>query len=217
MKEKKLTLASFNTQYWYKNDLKKYCVQWGLLSHGTKAELESRIKKYLSTGEKELIKKRASQNLRRIKNSGKQAVTLDMPLIPGGFRFNQVSRDFLSHYFSVKQFKFTKEMASALREAEKRGDQTMTVLDLIHVYKTTQSQKKKGTFKSISNDEKSLQWNQFVKDFSKDSRASQFKNRLKVAAQLWKVVRTSKQLDRRYQSEMLTNYLSEYQKKGEVQ
>ena len=89
-------------------------------------------------------------------------------------------------------------MCAALRDSEKRKDLSMTVRDLIEVYHESQAQKKSGTYKLQAADDKSLNWNQFVKDFSKDPRSSQFKNRLKVAAQLWKTVREAKTEDRRY-------------------
>jgi len=66
-----------------------------------------------------------------------------------------------------------------------------------------QNQKKKGIFISEAPEEKTYQWNQFVKDFSKDPRTSQLPNRLKVAAKLWKTVRESDHLDRTYKPEML--------------
>ncbi|NGQ95137.1 hypothetical protein G3578_08150 [Brevibacillus sp. SYP-B805] len=51
-----------------------------------------------------------------------------------GFKFNRTARAFFQAYYGVKRFSLTKEMAAALREAEKRRDYEMTVADLIEVY-----------------------------------------------------------------------------------
>ena len=204
-----LTLKLVNNRYWYKPELIRLCLELEILSHGTKAELEERIRSYLKTGKQEMVTPRSFLNTQRLKNTKDIPMTLETRLIPDGFRFNQTSRTFFSDYFGVKRFKFTKEMASAVREAERRGDNTMIVSDLIDVYKTTQQQKKEGCINADTPDEKSLQWNQFVKDFSKDSRTSRFPNRLKVAAILWKTVRESQGTDRTYRSELLDDYLSQ--------
>ena len=81
MTEQKLTLGTFKQNYWYKADLKKLCIQLGLLSYGAKAELESRIQLYLTTGEKVVKETQASQNSYRIKNTGRHPISLEMSLI----------------------------------------------------------------------------------------------------------------------------------------
>ena len=200
-----LTLEEYKNRYWHKTELTKVCSELGLSSHGTKAELQERIQIFLKTGQKNSHLNRLEKNRKRLSKS-LSSISLTTRLIPDGFKFNHVSRQFFADYFGVKKFSFTKEMAQALRAAEKRSDTDMTVKNLIKVYKTTQSQKRKGIFKSEAPEEKTYQWNQFVKDFSKDPKTAKFPNRLKVAAKLWKQVRDSDQTDRSYKPEMLNNY-----------
>src|SRR5699024_4048066 len=101
----------------------------------------------------------------RHRQQSDQKITLDMKLIPEGFKFNQQARKFFQQYYDVPKFSFTKQMATALREAEKTNDLTMTVRDLIEVYETTKYKKPIQT-----NEEKTYEWNEFVKDFHKDQR-----------------------------------------------
>lgn len=185
-----ITLEEYNKRYWYKTELIKLCSELGLSSHGTKAELQECIQIFLKTGQKNSPHNRLEKNRTRLSKS-LSSISLTTRLIPDGFKFNHVSRQFFADYFGVKKFSFTKEMAQALREAEKHSDTDMTVKNLIEVYKTTQSQKRKGIFKSEGPEEKTYQWNQFVKDFSKDPKTSQLPNKLKIAAELWKIIRES--------------------------
>lgn len=186
----RMSLDSFKNRYWYKAELTKLCSKFGLSSHGTKAELQERIQGFLKTGRKDNRVSRSEKNKQRLSKSF-DTISLTTRLIPDGFKFNRVSRTFFADYFGVKKFSFTKGMAQALRDAEKRSDLDMTVQNLIEIYQATQSQKKKGTFVSNAPEEKTYQWNQFVKDFSKDPRTSQLPNKLKVAAELWKIIRQS--------------------------
>ena len=185
-----MSLDLFENRYWYKAELSKLCSKFSLSSHGTKAELQERIQGFLKMGQKDNSVNRSEKNRQRLSKSP-SSISLTTRLIPDGFKFNRVSRTFFAEYFGVKKFSFTKGMAQALRDAEKRSDLDMTVQDLIEIYQATQSQKKKGTFVSNTPEEKTYQWNQFVKDFSKDPRTSQLPNKLKVAAELWKIIRQS--------------------------
>ena len=159
-----ITLEEYKKRYWYKTELTKLCSELGLSSHGTKAELQKRIQTFLKTGQKDNSSSRSEKNRQRLSKSP-FSISLTTRLIPDGFKFNQVSRQFFANYFGVEKFSFTKEMAHALRDAEKRSDLDMTVQDLIEIYQVTQSQKKKGAFVSNAPEEKTYQWNQFVKDF----------------------------------------------------
>ena len=42
-------------------------------------------------------------NKKRYQNTTIKPITLKTRLIPDGFRFNQIARDFFSQYFGVKQ------------------------------------------------------------------------------------------------------------------
>ena len=115
------------------------------------------------------------------------AVSLSMRLIPEGFKFNWAAREFLAKHFNVKKFSFTKEMAAARRQAEKRSDLDITVADLIAVYEQNKIQKKKAGPPSA--EEKTYQWNGFVRAFNRDTRTRGLANRMQVAALLWRRVR----------------------------
>lgn len=175
----KLTPEEFAKQYWYKEELIDICLANNLSSSGTKAELVERIKGLLQG--KKLDDKRRTHNKTRLSRDERE-ITLDMKLIPEGFKFNRQARQFFAKYYNKEKFSFTKAMAAALREAERTGNHEMTVADLIAVYEGR---------RHINNpDEKSYQWNQFVKDFNADPASKQInENRMRVAAALWRKVR----------------------------
>lgn len=191
-----LSLQEFEKHYWYKAELSEICRQFGVPAAGTKAELEARIRKLLSG---ESIGPQRHENAIRRKRQQMKEITLETRLIPDGFKFNRQTRQFFAAYFKQEKFSFTKEMAAALREAERRGDHEMTVADLIAVYE--------GKRPVENMDEKSYEWNRFVQDFNRDPMSRQVKqNRMQVAAALWKQVRDNPG-PKRYSPELLESYL----------
>ncbi|GGG74572.1 hypothetical protein [Paenibacillus radicis (ex Gao et al. 2016)] len=76
----------------------------------------------------------------------------------------------------------------------------MTVADLIQVYE--------GKTELVSAEEKTYQWNNFVKDFNKDPRTKAIGNRMNVAAQLWKQVRDNPG-SKQYSPDLLASYLDD--------
>lgn len=189
-----MSKSDFNGFYWYKEELAGICRSQGLSSSGTKAELEQRIRQLLD-GEVAIEPRKEAARIRQKKKP--QVITLETRLIPDGFSFNQTAREFFQQYYGVKKFSFTKEMASALRDAEKREDFDMTVADLIAVYESGQP--------SSAAEEKTYQWNRFVKAFHTDPLTKSYKNKLKIAAFLWKEVR-SQQGSKEYHPSLLEHY-----------
>jgi len=175
---KELPVQEFEKHYWYKSELIEICRECNIPSSGTKAELEVRIKKLLA-GESMTDERQAHTNIR--KKQELTEITLATRLIPDGFKFNQQARDFFANHYKKQKFSFSKEMAAALREAERQGDMNMTVADLIEVYE--------GKRAVESAEEKTYQWNNFVKAFNQDVRTKLLKDRMQVAAQLWREVR----------------------------
>ncbi|WP_036746912.1 SAP domain-containing protein [Paenibacillus sp. UNC451MF] len=194
----KLSVQEFENHYWYKTDLVDICRMNLISSSGTKAELERRIKKLLN-GETIEDERKTSTTIRK-KQQGTE-ISLQTKLIPDGFKFNAKAREFFAQYYKLPKFSFTKDMAAALREAERQGDMEMTVADLILIHEG-----KKGRA-SEDPEEKTYQWNRFVKDFNKDPQSNLIKeDRMKVAAELWKIVRDSPGA-KQYSPQLLENYL----------
>ncbi|WP_010274357.1 SAP domain-containing protein [Paenibacillus senegalensis] len=195
---KDMSVAQFDSHYWYLAELKDICRKYGLSASGTKAELTARIR-LLLLGEIASDQRQSHTAARKKQELGE--ITLNTRLIPDGFKFNQQARQFFAAYYGKQTFSFTKEMAAALRDAERRGDHDMTVADLLDIYEGK---------KIITNpDERSYQWNQFVKDFNSDPLSQHIaKNRMKVAAALWRKVRDNPG-DKRYSSALLQEYLHE--------
>lgn len=54
-----MTVEAFSAAYWQKHELAAICRQHGLRADGTKAELQTRIKKFLRTGKIGIKSKRA--------------------------------------------------------------------------------------------------------------------------------------------------------------
>ncbi|NOU75387.1 SAP domain protein [Paenibacillus sp. LMG 31458] len=192
-----LSIQEFERHYWYKQELNDICRKYNISPTGTKAELEEKIKKLLHGDE--IIDHRLSNTMIRKKQQLTE-LSLSTKLIPDGFKFNQKAREFFANYYNKPKFSFTKEMATALREAERHGNTEMTVTYLIKVYED------KNKFES--KEESTYQWNKFVKDFNKDSKTKFIKqDRMKIAAQLWKQVRDNPG-KKQYSSSLIEEYLN---------
>lgn len=195
---KDMSVTQFDNHYWYQAELQNICRKYGLSAAGTKAKLAARIRQFL-LGEIAPDQRQSHTAARKKRELGE--ITLNTRLLPDGFKFNQQARQFFAAYYGKQTFSFTKEMAVALRDAERRGDHDMTVADLLDVYE--------GKKKIDNPDERSYQWNQFVKDFNSDPLSRRIaKNRMKVAAVLWRKVRDNPG-EKRYSSALLQEYLHE--------
>lgn len=144
-----------------------------------------------------------SCKIRKSKHMIKE-IYLNTKLIEGGFKFNNEARQFFADCFNVKKFSFTKEMASALRTAEKNNDNDMTVSGLIEIYINSKSRDKSNQ----SLEERTYQWNNFVKDFNNDESSKKFKNKMKVASILWSKVRDNP-VPKKYNYSLLEKYSPE--------
>lgn len=182
-----MSVEEFDRHYWYKEELKQICTRHRLSAHGTKAELEERIRLFL-TGQVVHDQRKKQSSIR--KGTPQKEITLKTRLIPDGFKFNQQARDFFKSYYNVSKFSFTKDMAAALREAEKRGDHDMTVADLIQIYEEGKHIQKKNNAND-SAEEKTYQWNRFVQDFNRDPKTKGLTSKMKVAALLWQYVKNN--------------------------
>ncbi|GGB36061.1 hypothetical protein GCM10011409_11850 [Lentibacillus populi] len=197
-----MTIKEFEQHYWYKEDLKRICREHNLSSHGIKAELEDRIKGFLQG---EIVPDKRKQSSGQRKRKSPAEISLDTKLIPDGFKFNQRARGFFKAYYKVSKFSFTKEMASALRDAERRSDQDMTVADLIAIYENGKR------IRTTSPEDRTYQWNNFVRDFNSDDRTKGMKNKMKVAAYLWKQVKNNPG-SKEYNGELLDKFGNELKK-----
>ena len=112
-----------------------------------------------------------------------EEVTLNTPLLDCGFSFNAKFRNFFSQQTEVDNFKFTADMATAWRKVKKENDKSFTIQDMLDIYYH------KSDYAKYDNS--TCEWNKFLKDVCADERNSQFKNKLKVASVLWKIVRDS--------------------------
>ncbi|MBO8165034.1 MAG: hypothetical protein H0Z34_15215 [Brevibacillus sp.] len=185
-----LSVEEFRAHYWYKQELAAICRQHGLPASGTKAELEERLVHFLTgTAEPAAAPRAKATNLRR--KATNPPISLETRLIPDGFKFNKEAREFFQNYYGVQKFSFTKEMAAALRDAEARGDYAMTVADLIAVYESSRKRGKQSGVPATA-EEKTYQWNAFVRDFHADPRTKKWKNKMEIAAFLWRQVRDRK-------------------------
>ncbi|MDY2687952.1 hypothetical protein [Limosilactobacillus reuteri] len=91
-------------------------------------------------------------------------------------------------------------MAIIKRKAETDHDTEMTVGDLILEMQNWDQSKT-----NLSIEERTYQWNNFVRAFFKDQATAQYRYRLKVASILWKKVRISKK-SKIYHHDLLKKY-----------
>lgn len=175
-----MSSTTFKAFYWYKEELQQICKRYGLPTYGTKAELSDYIVSFLAGTSIEQI-----NSVRKIRRKTRSSLTadrisLETKLLNSGFSLNKEARIFFADYFGVTKFSFKKSMGIKMREVERNADVGATVADLVEALK----------IQSIDNDEeKTYQWNSFVKDFRNDPISKEYTAPLKVAAILWKTVR----------------------------
>ena len=88
-------------------------------------------------------------------------------------------------------------MVATAKAVKENSDKSFTLGDLLDIYY--------GNKIYAIYDNSALQWNKFVKDFGKDKSTAIYKERLKAAAALWKIVRES-DMPKVYSHELLEKY-----------
>lgn len=184
------TFDEFIKYYWYKEELQKICKDLGIDHSGSKGDLNHNIEAYFNG---QLIKK-----VKRVSVKKKDIeLTLDTKLLESGFAMRNEYREFFGKQVGVKNFKFTADMAAAIKKVRQEKNKDFTVRDLIDVYY--------GKSDYAEYDSSACQWNKFLKGFCQDERNNIYKDKLKAAAALWKQVRLST-LDKVYDYSMVDIY-----------
>ncbi len=198
-----LTKESLATNYFYKTELIKFCRQYGLPTTGTKAELTTYLRLFLNGQPASTIKPMGKRKPHTSRSLTANEITLETKLIDPRFFFNDEARQFFANYYGLNHFSFNKEMAVIRRNAIRQQDETLTVHDLI--VKLNQLSKHPELKKQLikTPEEKTYQWNQFVKDFFSDPQSHQFKQPLKIAGILWQRVKKQPGT-KKYQPNLLT-------------
>lgn len=195
---KNMKSDTFNSFYWYKEELEKICRENNLPNYGTKAELSAYINQYLNG-----VAPREIKSVRKIRrqvstNLKASQITLETKLLNSGFSLNKEARKFFCNYFDVEKFSFRKSMGIMMREVEKNADTEATVYDLIKCINNDENNYKNN------DEEKTYQWNNFVREFRKDSYNSIFISQMKVAAILWKILRDSNK-EKKYNRQLVVD------------
>ncbi|MFK5705948.1 SAP domain-containing protein [Ligilactobacillus sp. LYQ139] len=197
----KITKENLKKEYWYKKDLQRFCSEKGLPSYGTKAELLIYIEKYFGGTPLSDIKP-----LRRPKRASKKLLwdemTPETKILNSGFSLNGEARKFFKYYLGLEKFSFKKNMAIKLREIERNQDEAATIQDLINAYFNSS--------KIRTPEEKTYEWNHFVKDFFNDENSKKFGSKLKVASILWSNVKQSAG-SKKYNSSLIEKYKDKIQ------
>lgn len=183
----KMSSKTFLDYYWYKEELVDICRKNCLPTYGTKAELTKYIVSLLEGEPAESLKprRRRERSKQKIKAEDMKE---DTKLLENGFSFNNEARKFFSNYFQVKNFSFKKAMAIKLREVERTKDYDATIKDIINAY--LESQNKENVIDN--EEERTYQWNNFVRDFCDDPSSNEYTNKMKVASIIWRKVRQEK-------------------------
>ena len=225
--------AEFSKYYWYRDELIKICKAHGLKAPSGKIELYQVIEAYFSgdeilpekiVGKAEvnadnasiLKNQRASvaknqkpgevlgsETMRKASGEKKSTVaefTRETGLIECGFTFGPRFREFFVKQTGEEKFKFNVDMVATAKKVKETGDENFTLGDLLDVYYGKQTY---ATY-----DKSALQWNRFVHDFCADDATKGFKNRLKAAAALWKMVRDSDR-EKKYSRALLEEFRKE--------
>lgn len=191
------SFEEFSKYYWYREELQAICKSLNIDASGMKAELNHTIKEYFKGNIIQPGSKKQNR-LPRIKpNINNLPLTPQTSLIECGFCFNQRFRDFFSQQTGIDNFKFNVDMVATVRKVKESNDLSFTLGDLLEIFY--------GTKTYAKYDKISLQWNKFVHDFCADPTTTQFKNKLKTAAFLWKQIRTSTR-EKIYTTELLKEF-----------
>ena len=166
-----MSVMDFKRHYWYATELREICRKFGLDCTGTKAELMSRVEHFLSddvassSEEGELRISMTDTTLGLVVSTGTDSYTKLSTKVIGGFSFNANWRVFCGRVLCESNFKFTKEMAAAVRKAKKRHNSSLTVRDLLVIYKTGKQRKAAGKPlpSYMQPEEHTYQWNNFVR------------------------------------------------------
>ncbi|MEG0365864.1 MAG: SAP domain-containing protein [Coprobacillus sp.] len=187
------TYEEFISYYWYKEELQEICKERGLEHVGNKQELNHIIEEFYK-GNMIKPQKRITVKKQDIE------LTLETKLLESGFAMRNEYREFFGKQVGVSNFKFTANMAAAIKKVRLTKDKEFTVKDLIDVYY--------GTSDYAVFDNSSCQWNRFVKEFSEDRRNDIYKQKHKVASVLWKHLRDSTD-EKIYTYQLVEKYKSE--------
>ena len=193
------SFEEFNKYYWYREELSQICKSLELEYRCTKKELNYIIEQYFKGN-------RIGKSTRKVKKKQTEVISLNTPLLECGFSFNQKFRDYFSAVTGVNPFKFNADMATAWRKVKRDNDKKFTIQDMIKIYY--------GESDYAKYDNSACQWNQFLKEFCADDHSSNYSNKLKVAAILWKEVKGSKN-EKMYSEQLLNEYshkVEEYRK-----
>lgn len=218
------TYEEFSKYYWYRDELIRICKAHGLKAPSGKIELNRVIEAYFSGEMIRPEKKTGAAGARKSSNQGADAaevpsgsekkkrtpkkklvteLTLETGLIECGFTFGPKFREFFIKQTGVEKFKFNVDMVATAKAVKENGDESFTLGDLLDIY---YGKKTYATY-----DKSALQWNRFVHDFCADEATKRYKDRLKAAAALWKIVRESDR-EKVYSHELQEEY-AEYMKK----
>ncbi len=190
----------FSQYYWYREELQKICKQLGIDANGMKAELNHNIEEYFKGN---IIRsKQKNKNAQKPMLVKTEDLTLQTNLLDCHFCFSQRFRDFFSEQTGIKNFKFNVDMVATVRKVKETKDDSFTLGDLLDIYS---GKKTYAKYNKVS-----LQWNKFVQDFCADPETSQFPNKLKTAARLWKIVRESTR-EKVYTHELLNEFAEQIQ------
>lgn len=215
-----MSVMEFKSHYLYVIELREICRKFWLDCTGTKAELTSRVEHFLSgdvdsfsSEEEEMKISMTDKTLGLVVSHGADSYTKLSTKVIGWFSFNVNWRAFCGMVLVEPNFKFTKEMAAAVREAKKRHDNSLTVRDLLVIYKT--GKQRKATGESLPSymqpEEQTYQWNNFVRAFNADPRSMIFSNKMKVASILWSKVRDNPG-SKEYRTDLIDIYAEELMK-----
>ena len=186
------SFEEFSRYYWYRDELIKICREHGLKSDGSKIELNNIIRSYFD-GDMIMPAKKTSRSKKPVAYD----LTPDTGLIACGFTFGNRFREFFREQTGEENFKFNVDMVATAKAVKENGDESFTLGDLLDIY---YGKKTYATY-----DRSALQWNRFVKDFCADDATAVYKERLKAAAALWKIVRES-DMPKEYSRSLLEKY-----------
>ena len=186
----------FSKYYWYREELIEICRKLGIDSSGLKAELNHNIEEYFK-GNLIPPKARESKSRKTTRNIPPEDLTPETSLLECGFTFGPKFRDFFSAQTGIKNFKFNVDMVASVKKVRETNDINFTLGDLLDIFY--------GKASYAKYDKVSLQWNKFVQDFCADEATSNFPNKLKTAAALWKEVRNSSR-EKVFKRELLTEF-----------
>ena len=172
---KNISVQDFENRYWYKTELIEFCKAENLSRSGGKIELANRIKKYLTTGERETGNKKPQKTSDFDWNTEQLSPAT---IITDSYKNTENVRNFFKSQIG-EQFKFNVKFMNWMKTAEGK-----MLSDAVKQWHEISRQAKENKVPKVIAPQ--FEYNTYIRDFMKDNPDKTIKDAIKY----WKIKKT---------------------------